>query len=316
MATGNQRPRRAAPVLGVLLVALVAGLSTPGFIAPRVAEAWLDFRPNLASGHPAPAADFGPDPRLGWLLTCQRPAFCPGSQPLPITAPAPQILLKGSQAVALVNVPVLNVRGGPGTGYPALGQVHLGDVLQATGQVNGCAWIAVTTPTGLQGWVAGTNGYVTLDRPCQQLPILPITAPPAMSARPISGAFLKDDRLFGSGRLTIENGRDTDAVAVLARPDGSTLFAIYVRAGQSVQVDRVADGIYSLYFTVGMDWDGRLARFSHQLGFYRFEDTLQFSTNLMPDGIEYTAIHVTLHGIVNGNAPIRFLGANEFPALR
>ena len=52
-----------------------------------------------------------------------------------------------------VDVPVLNVRAGPGTTYTVLGQLAQGTVLAVTTKDDTCDWLQVTTPYGA-GWVA------------------------------------------------------------------------------------------------------------------------------------------------------------------
>jgi len=58
-----------------------------------------------------------------------------------------------SSKQAVVKTGVLNVRGGPGTGYAVVGTVHNGDRLQVLGSSGD--WYKIKLPDGGTGWVAG-----------------------------------------------------------------------------------------------------------------------------------------------------------------
>ncbi|GIV78302.1 MAG: hypothetical protein KatS3mg050_2696 [Litorilinea sp.] len=92
--------------------------------------------------------------------------------------------------VATVIVNALNVRNGPGTNYSRVGAVRDGTELQVAGQVNECAWLFVTTPDGLDGWVSGNPQYVSLSVPCAQIPAVEPPPPPRQSspAAPAAGS--------------------------------------------------------------------------------------------------------------------------------
>ncbi len=59
-------------------------------------------------------------------------------------AAGPEVVVKGS---------VVNIRSGPGTNHPVLGQVKQGERLAATSKAGD--WYAVRLPDGKQGWIAG-----------------------------------------------------------------------------------------------------------------------------------------------------------------
>lgn len=67
---------------------------------------------------------------------------------------------------ATVSIAALNVRSGPGTTYSRISGVKKGDVLLVLGQINNCAWLQIRTAQNLDGWVAGSSRYVTLNVAC------------------------------------------------------------------------------------------------------------------------------------------------------
>src|SRR5690242_7769659 len=72
----------------------------------------------------------------------------------PFAVPAAQAAATAPQgSYVAVNVPVLNVRAGPGTTYTIMGQLAQGTVLAVTTQDDTGDWLQVTTPYGA-GWVA------------------------------------------------------------------------------------------------------------------------------------------------------------------
>ncbi len=92
-------------------------------------------------------------------------------------------------AEAVVQTDVLNLRAGPGTSFDRIATLSQGNRLTVTGQVDACAWLQVITPTGGQGWVAGTTQYVTLSVACTTIPDpSQATTTPQAIATPVAGA--------------------------------------------------------------------------------------------------------------------------------
>ncbi|MFB0547015.1 MAG: hypothetical protein ACETWB_08895, partial [Anaerolineae bacterium] len=120
---------------------------------------------------------------------------------------------------------------------------------------------------------------------------------------------------WGLGELTVENGRNLDAVAVLTIDD-TPVAAAYIRAGESYTIKGISEGTYSLYFNIGEDWSDASARFTRKSLYFRFEDTLTFRTTTIPGGMEYTTFRVTLHPMLGGTARTLPISAEQFPALR
>ena len=93
---------------------------------------------------------------------------------------------------AIVNVPSLRVRGGPGTMYPIIGGVRRGDALNIQARTDAGDWLQVQTPQGRVGWV-GTD-FLQLNiplgsiPPAEEIPPTPAvqTASPTLTPTPSS----------------------------------------------------------------------------------------------------------------------------------
>lgn len=84
--------------------------------------------------------------------------------------------------IATVVVDTLNVRSGPGTSFSRVSQVKRGAELAVAGQVNNCAWLRITTADGVEGWVSGSDQYVSLDARCAEIPEVEAPSAPAGGA--------------------------------------------------------------------------------------------------------------------------------------
>jgi len=105
--------------------------------------------------------------------------------PTLVVTPTPTAVL----AEAVVQTDVLNLRAGPGTSFERIATLSQGNRLTVTGQVDSCAWLQVITPTGGQGWVAGTTQYVTLSAACTTIPdTSQATTTPQAIATPLADA--------------------------------------------------------------------------------------------------------------------------------
>lgn len=111
--------------------------------------------------------------------------FTPLPSPTPTFTPAP------APAQLTVNVPVLNVRAGPGTGYPVVGQLPRNQQAQIVGQAAGASgpWWQINFSAGDNGlgWVSGNPNFViaqnTENVPVTTVPLRP-TATPTPTSQP------------------------------------------------------------------------------------------------------------------------------------
>ena len=86
-----------------------------------------------------------------------------------------------SEPRAVVTHETLNIRAGPGTGYPKVGVLQQGDEVKATGRNGAGTWLAITTADGTEGWVYAD--YTSLDTAIESLSVAQAPPPPA-SATP------------------------------------------------------------------------------------------------------------------------------------
>lgn len=135
-------------------------------------------------------------------------------------------------------------------------------------------------------------------------------------SRPLTGTFFTRSWEFGTGELSITNGHDRDAVAVLAYPSLVVHSAVYIRTGDSFTITGIQDGNYYLYFMLGSDWDGSIGKFTHDKSFFRFSRSLPFTTTWTDDGYQYTIYELTLHPVRGGNAVTNAVEEEDFPAIR
>jgi N-acetylmuramoyl-L-alanine amidase len=81
------------------------------------------------------------------------------------------------EPVGHVSVPNLNVRSGPGTGYPGIAVVHYGQVLYLLGRNEPSSWLQVRLGSGQQGWVMARYVSASWDD-IARLPVRDDTTPP------------------------------------------------------------------------------------------------------------------------------------------
>ena len=136
-------------------------------------------------------------------------------------------------------------------------------------------------------------------------------------ARPANGKVLTNKVKGGRGRLTIKNGNDVDAVAVLARSSkpSKALLAVYVRAGKSATVKGIKDGTYVVFFSLGKRWDSHSKVFTSNADRSRFQDTIRFKTSRTAYMITSSVWTLTLNPVIGGNAPTEDVGEGDFPGV-
>jgi hypothetical protein len=134
-------------------------------------------------------------------------------------------------------------------------------------------------------------------------------AQPRTPARPETGTFIVDGPRAGDGELIIENGNDVDGLVVLTTPDDVPVLAVYVRAGTTFTVTGIEDGTYYLYAVLGEGWDPAGRTFARVREAFRFDELLEFETT----ADQYTSYTVTLHDVIDGNAPTTPVPAGSVP---
>ncbi|MEZ4639789.1 MAG: SH3 domain-containing protein [Caldilineaceae bacterium] len=127
-----------------------------------------------------------------------RPSTPPSSRPTPTPAaeeetPTPQTEEQtvSEDGAATVVADRLNVRSGPSTDFARVSAVERGDVLTILGRNAACSWLKVTTPDGVEGWVAAGSQYVRFEVTCSDIDEIaapPTPTPPPATATPIPAA--------------------------------------------------------------------------------------------------------------------------------
>ncbi len=143
--------------------------------------------------------------------------------------------------------------------------------------------------------------------------VVDVKAGKKQTRRLSNGVFARKDALNGRSSLEIDNGGDRDAVVTLVR-GGTKVFSVYVRKKGSYKVRGVRDGTYKIYFTHGVDWDGRSRQFTRRCSFEKFQKTVKFKTTFTATQILWHDWKITLHSIAGGNAKTSDVDPEDFPA--
>jgi hypothetical protein len=140
-----------------------------------------------------------------------------------------------------------------------------------------------------------------------------IQVPPPPPRRLATGTVVREvGARNGAGELTIENGLDIDAVAVLTQQGSSWMFAVYVLNHGTHTIGGIPDGTYELYFTLGEDWDAEAGRFTRKRSLSRFGDKFPYATTQTT----YAIWSVTLHAVAGGSASAEDVPEDAFPDLK
>ena len=135
---------------------------------------------------------------------------------------------------------------------------------------------------------------------------------PASDTRLANGAVVNAHRRGGLGELTVDNGNELDAVVTLAQA-GAPAVSMYVRHGAKATLNRIPDGSYQVFFTVGADWNGEDRLFTRSCGFSKFDDLASYATTQDGGRTRYVTYDVTLQPVFGGTAVIRQVGAANYP---
>src|SRR5207248_4399987 len=98
----------------------------------------------------------------------------------------------------------------------------------------------------------------------------------------------------GANQVKVENKYPNDVAFTMA-PQGSSsaTFVMYVRSGQTAQVNNVPDGAYDVFMTKGTDWDGGSKSFTRDCRYQRFNDTVKLTSNSRQYTVETFTLGVT-----------------------
>ncbi|MFG1702081.1 hypothetical protein ACFLIM_02710 [Nonomuraea sp. M3C6] len=142
--------------------------------------------------------------------------------------------------------------------------------------------------------------------------IVDVSAKGKQTRRLSNGSFIRKGTLNGRSSLEIDNGGSRDAVVSVVR-GGSKAFTVYVRRKAKFKVRGVRDGNYKIYFTHGVDWDGKSKAFTRECSFERFQKSVTFKTTFTATQIRWHDWRITLHSISGGNARTSPVDPDDFP---
>jgi hypothetical protein len=152
------------------------------------------------------------------------------------------------------------------------------------------------------------------------LPLLPVTAQPQpllnpsvvmANKRSLPTALVS--QAVSGGSLEVSNGTNLDAYVKLVEPASDILVgSLYVKANATLTLNQVPDGIYQVLFVLGEGWNADTQSFAQNKSFARFDESLNFTTTPLSNGIEYSVFRLTLHPVANGNARTSGLDEQEF----
>jgi hypothetical protein len=144
----------------------IVAITTPGTATPD------DPSPTIAPTTAAPVATTPPATPTPTATPTRPPTPTPGT---PTATPLP--------TCRVLDAPV-NLRGGPGTAYPALtGALASGTVLEPLGRSSSGGWLNVRVQaTGRRGWVIANPTLIACTIPAAELPV--VAAPPLPPPRP------------------------------------------------------------------------------------------------------------------------------------
>ncbi|MGW0804613.1 hypothetical protein [Nonomuraea sp. NPDC002799] len=142
--------------------------------------------------------------------------------------------------------------------------------------------------------------------------VVDVKAGSKQSRRLKNGSFIRKSSLGGRSSLEIDNGSSLDAVVTIMK-GGSKSFSVYVRKKAKFKIRGVRDGSYKIYFTHGVDWEGKSKSFTRECSFERFQKSVSFKTTFTATQVRWHDWRVTLHAISGGNARTAPVDPDDFP---
>lgn len=105
--------------------------------------------------------------------------------------------------------------------------------------------------------------------------------------------------------MTVENGLNTGSFLKLADVHQNTYKTLYIPSNSKGTIDAICNGRYYLYYELGSQWDPATSTFRQTIGYYKFDDSLDFSGNEYYDA--------TLQPVAGGTAQTSNVNLEDFP---
>lgn len=193
-----------------ILVVGCGGIASPAQPTPTLVPL-----PALIPTTPAPLptqAQMVTTPPLTLTPTVAQPPPAPTLLPTPTSSPIPsepeQPTAIPTPLEVVVEVDRLNVRSGPSTAYPRVGQLEKGSGVEIVGRDQGGTWWQITYEVGEGGraWIAAA--YVTASADPIEVPVVSPPLPPPTPALRFVGKIVFQES--SGGRIFIVNADGTD----------------------------------------------------------------------------------------------------------
>lgn len=132
--------------------------------------------------------------------------------------------------------------------------------------------------------------------------------------RPNNGTLLVKKANGGSGKLSLVNNYDQDAVFTLTSTNDpkTPLLSVFVRSKSKANNIKIKDGSYTVFYSLGSDFDTASKKFTKDASCYRFTDPVNFKTTSDNWYIYYSTWTITLNS-GDGNAPTDTVPEDQFP---
>ena len=135
-----------------------------GWIHAGLTDLAADIRAGLPVVEAPAAVEPEPEPEPAPVVDPPAPPVAPDPDPEPVAEPEPAVEPAPPQTEPEAPAPtltvtgtVVNLRGGPSTDHPILGQVRAGDALTAVGRNADGTWLQIVNPNdaGARAWIYG-----------------------------------------------------------------------------------------------------------------------------------------------------------------
>jgi hypothetical protein len=128
---------------------------------------------------------------------------------------------------------------------------------------------------------------------------------------------IRGSKKRGRGRLTFVNGTSKDAVALLFRENTDVVArSVYVLAGQSANIDKLATGKYFVRVTLGQKWNNDDRSFAEGDEYFTFPHAYEFTEEKVGENIESVQVSLTLHTVPGGNIKKEPITRAQFLAIQ
>lgn len=228
---------------------------------------------------------------------------------VPASATTSITIDRASQTISFGDLPA-KTHGDPPFAVQATASSGLAVAFSATGSCSAAGatvTIAMAGDCTITASQEGSENYLPAPSATRAVTVAPLRLP--------NGKVLVDNgSRDGLGQLTIQNGQDLDAVAVLTTSDNKPVFSVSIQAQQTYEIDSIRDGTYNLFFALGNDWNDASSSFNLNASQERFDDPFPFQTTPIAGGLQYQTYTVSLQPVAGGTATTSPVPAGQFPS--